>query len=153
MNAVSCDHSHFQIYNDAASFCFSLQELAHRDREREPCLGPWGTPCQLAYVSVVYFNSCGYLDVCTSPSTRFSNVRLRAFKWVRLRVQKTPVTADHPDLLLSLSLRGRRLGKCQGYLPLKIGQIIGCLRLQCPSCDRECSHTQVHERNNTDVHR
>lgn len=51
-------------------FSAGIREQSSR---REPCSCPWGTPRQLAYVSVVYLNSCGCVDVCAGPST-LSNV-------------------------------------------------------------------------------
>ena len=59
-------YSHIHIYNAASLHCFSLLQSEHSSKG-EPCSRPWGALCQLAYVSVVSFNSCGSVDVCTRP--------------------------------------------------------------------------------------
>lgn len=56
-------------------------------------------------------------------SIHFKKVRSYATNWV-LRVQRAPVTVDHPDLLPSTSTVGV-YGRCLKCHPVKIGQITG----------------------------
>lgn len=53
----------------------------------------------------------------------FKKVRSYATNWV-LRVQRAPITVDHPDPLPSTSTAGV-YGKCLKCHPVKIGQITG----------------------------
>lgn len=104
------------ICNDAASLhCFSLLQSSRS----KPCSCPWGTPCHLAYVSVVYFKPCGCAQVpicfqmwdCALKVSVSMSSKRSCYSW--------------PPRPATFSLHRRRLGRCQGYLPVKIGQIMG----------------------------
>lgn len=111
--------------------------------QREPCSCPWGTPYQPAYVSVVYFNSCGSVDVCTR-SHALSNVKICSHS---PSMSSKGSCYSWPPRPATFALYRRCLGRCQRCLPVKIGQIIGSLGLQCPSCDRveNITRKQMHQ--------
>lgn len=72
-------------------------------------------------IRVVYFNCGGCLDV-NRPKTLIK-VRSCGINWV-LRVQRAPITVDHPDLLTSPSTVEAK-DRCLECHPIKIGQITG----------------------------
>lgn len=121
MNTISLGpDSHFHIYIMLQVYIFSAW-IREQSLTKGPCSCPRGTLHRLPYASVVYFNLGGCVDVHRPPYTL-------KYETVCAKVVVKSSKGSHyswPSRPATFSLHCRCLGRCQGYLPVKIGQITG----------------------------